>query len=43
MKKGNNNCPPPILIEHWIKGLLKEGKTIRPKIIKTNKAIKKLI
>jgi hypothetical protein len=41
MKKGNNNSPPPYLIEYWIKGLFKEGVTVKKKIIKTNKTISK--
>jgi hypothetical protein len=37
MKNGNNNSPPPYLIEYWLKGLLNEGNIIKKKKIKTNK------
>lgn len=35
MKKGNNNSPPPYLIEYWLKGLFNEGVIVNKKIIKT--------
>jgi hypothetical protein len=37
MKNGNNNSPPPYLIEYWLKGLLNDGTSVNKKIIKTRK------
>jgi hypothetical protein len=37
MKNGNNNSPPPYLIEYWLKGLLNEGTSVKMKKNTTNK------
>jgi hypothetical protein len=41
MKKGNNNSPPPHVLEYWIKGLLKDGTVINKKKIQPNNIISK--
>ena len=35
MKNGNNNSPPPYILEYWLKGLFSEGISVNKKIIKT--------